>query len=101
MDKLDEEFGDVEGHIKTAMADILTGKAVGHQICHVWYDSDTQQRTVYQGKLEKLLKKAGGTYRVGYWEDQDGQNYEADAVNYDVSKYALAADLMCGELTLS
>jgi hypothetical protein len=49
--------------------------------------------------VEKLLKKSGGTYRVGYWGD--GESYEEDAEDYDVSKYALGADLIFGDLTLS
>jgi hypothetical protein len=38
----------------------------------------------------------GGTYLVGYWGD--GESYEEDAGDYDVSKYALGADLIFGDL---
>ena len=46
-----------------------------------------------------MLKKGGGTYRVGYWSE--GENYEENAEDYDVSVYSLAADLLCGDLTLA
>lgn len=95
-----EVFEELDQPTIVALTDILTGKIIGHQIFHVWYDMDSQQQTLYNGKVEKLLKKAGGTYRVGYW--LDGEDYETDAVqDLDVSKYALAADLVCGDLTLS
>jgi hypothetical protein len=46
-----------------------------------------------------VLKRGGGVYVVGYWGE--GETYEDDAVDYDMKKCALAADLMCGDLTLS
>ena len=47
----------------------------------------------------KNLKKAGGTYVEGYWSEEE--TYQDDAVDYDISKYALAADLVCEDLTVS
>ena len=84
---------------KQGVQDILAGKVVGRRICHVWYDVDSQEKTLYNGKIEKHLKKAGGIYVVGYWCDEE--TYDDDAADYDISKYALAADLVCGDLTLS
>jgi hypothetical protein len=63
----------------------------------VWYDEDSQDKTVYSGKVEKVLKRGGGVYVVGYWGE--GETYEDDAVDYDIKKSALAADLMFGDLT--
>ena len=63
------------------------------------YDDDAQPKTVYNCKVEKLLKKAGGTYVVGYWSEEE--TYQDDAVDYDISKYALAADLVCEGFTVS
>ena len=36
---------------------------------------------------------------MGYWSEKE--TYQDDAVDYDISKYALAADLLCGDLTVS
>ena len=62
------------------------------------YD-DSKAKTVYNSKVEKLLKKASGTYVVGYWSEEE--TYQDDAVDCDVPKFALAADLVCEELTVS
>ena len=59
------------------------------------YDDDLQTKTVYTGKVEKLLKKAGGTYIVGYWSEEE--TYQDDTVDYDISKYALA---VCEDLAV-
>ena len=96
---LSAEFPDFDDDMIHTVNDILTEKAVGRNICHVWYDATTQQKTLYLGKFEKVLKKAGGTYRVGYW--LEGESYEEDAEDYDISKFALAADVIYGDLTLS
>ena len=60
---------------------------------------DTQEKILYYGKIEKMLKKGGGVYVVGYWSE--GESYEDDAIDYDVKKSALAADLIYKDLTLS
>ena len=63
------------------------------------YDDDTRAKTVYNGEVEKLLKKGDGTYIVGYWSEEE--TYQDDAVDYNVSKYALAVDLVCEDFTVS
>ena len=93
------DFPELEESIQKGVRDILDGKIIGRRICHVWYDDDSQTKTVYNGKVEKLLKKAGGTYVVGYWSEEE--TYQDDAVDYDIPKYALAADLVCEDLTVS
>ena len=42
-----------------------------------------RETSVYRGKVEKLKKKAGGTYTIAYWEKDE--EYD-DAVDYDVAK---------------
>ena len=78
---------------------ILTGNIVGRQLCQFWYDEEKPSNTLYYGKGEKSLKKSHGTYRVAYWL-ASGECYEDDAEDYDVSKFALAADLVCNDLVL-
>ena len=36
---------------------------------------------------------------MGYWSEEE--TYQDNAVDYDISKYALAADLVCEDLTVS
>ena len=64
----------------------------------IGYDDDSQPKTVYNGKVDKLLKKTGGTHVVEYWSEEE--TYQDDAVDYDISKYALAADMVCEDLIL-
>ena len=62
----------------------------------MWYDDDSQAKTVYNCKFEKTTKERGGTYVVGFWSEEE--TYQDDAVDYDISKYVLAADLVCEDL---
>ena len=90
-------FPDLEDSCVRDLGDILGGKVVGHNICHVWYEEETREKTVYSGKIEKLKKRQGQAhlYRIGYWGKEETYN---DAVDYDMSKYALSADLIGGDL---
>ncbi|KAK6185670.1 hypothetical protein SNE40_007851 [Patella caerulea] len=92
------EFEDLDESVLQSVNDILAGKIVGHYMCHLWYDEDSLEKTVYHAKVEKLLKKNGGTYRIGYWEENE--TYD-NAEDYDISKYALAVDLICEDLVIS
>ena len=44
--------------------------------------------------------KKGAKYCVAYWADLD-ESYSEDAVDYDIPAAALAADLICEDLTMS
>ena len=58
------------------------------------HDDDTQENNVYRCRIEKLLRE-GFKYEVAHWvptEDYD------DAENYELSKYAIAADLFVDDL---
>ena len=93
------DFGHLEQSIQYNIRDILDGRVCGRRICHVWYDDETQAKTMYHGKVEKL-KKGRGTYVVSYWNEEEGKTYN-EAVEYDISKYALAANLACEDLIMS
>jgi len=45
---------------------------------------------MYYGQIDKYLKNQGGTYVISYW--LEGQNYEDDATNYEISQYQFASD---------
>ena len=64
----------------------------------VWYNRELRQKTMYNGKIEKRKKEAGGTYVVGYWSQDE--TYD-DAVDYDVSFFEMAADFICDDLTMA
>ena len=89
------EFPDLPESVRSDLMGILGGKVVGRAICHVWYNRESKQKEMFSGKVEKLKKKAGGTYVIGYWSQDE--TYD-DAVDFEVSKYELAADLVCGDL---
>ena len=64
------------------------------KIIHSWYDEETQGKKAYYGRFEKQLRK-GLIYRVRYWATTE--EYD-NAEDYELLKYALAADLITGEL---
>ena len=92
------DFSHLEETAQSDLADILAGKVVGRRICHIWYNREMRSKTMYNGKVEKLKKKAGGTYVIGYWSQVEGYD---DAVDYDVSIYEMAADFVCDDLTMA
>ena len=95
---IDRDFPDLEEHACSDLQDILSGKAVGRDICHVWIDRESREKSTYNSRIEKMKKKAGGTYVITYWSLDE--TYD-DAIDYDVSKFELAADFICDELVLS
>lgn len=89
------EFPDMEDGKCESVVDLLGGKAIGRKICHMW--SDDNVRVMFNGKIEKLKKRGGGTYTVAYWSQQESYT---NAVHYDISKYELAADLISDDLIM-
>ena len=79
---------------RVMVQDILEGRAMGRNVVHVWND-EGMLRT-YNGRIEKL--KANKKYKVAYWGADESYD---DAVDYDVSMYELAVDLLLGDLVLS
>lgn len=47
-----------------------------------------KKKTIYYGKVEKVLKRVGGVYVLGYWSE--GENYDDDAEDYGIKKSSLA-----------
>ena len=78
----------------SSVESVLDGRAVGRNIDHVWNEDGTL--TTYNGRIEKL--KANKMYKVGYWGTVESYD---DAVDYDMSMYSLAVDLLFGDLVLS
>ena len=76
------------------LTQLLKGRCIGKNIIHSWYDEETPGKKAYYGRFEKQLRK-GLIYRVGYWATME--EYD-NAEDYELSKYALAADLITGEL---
>ena len=62
----------------------------------MWYDEDGHDKVVYSGKFEKL--KRNTTYVVAYWKQNE--TYD-DAEDFELTKYELGADIVCGDLVLS
>ncbi|KAI0217294.1 hypothetical protein LSAT2_030864, partial [Lamellibrachia satsuma] len=89
------ELSDLADSARSDLVDSLWGKVVAQSICHVWYSRESRQKVIYNSKVEKLKKKTGGTYVIDYWSQDE--TYD-DAVNFEMSKYELSADLVCGDL---
>ena len=86
-----QDFPLMEELLQADLAVILAGKVVGRQVRH---NRELRQKTMYNVKIEKRKKKAGGTYVIGYWSQDE--TYD-DAVDYDVSVYKLAVDFICDD----
>ena len=91
LDTVRLEYPNLDFTKRNELEDILNGKIVGRKACHIWYEDEGL--VVYNAKVEKL--KARGNYSVAYWSR--AEDYE-DATDYNVSMYALAADLLHGDL---
>ena len=96
LDDIHKEFPNLEQNTITDLSDIMSG-AVGRNI-YVWYDSASQEKSIFSGRIVKLKKKKNNMYVVGYWSQDE--TFE-DAVDYEMSKFELAADLICEDLMLS
>ena len=84
----------VSDNDKVMAQDIVEGRATGRNVVHVWNDECTLR--TYNGRMTKL--KANKKYKIAYWGANE--TYD-DAVDYDVSMYELAVDLLLGDLILS
>jgi len=54
---IESEFPELEENSISAVTEILSGALVHRNICLVWFDSDSGEKTVYSGRVEKLKKK--------------------------------------------
>ena len=82
---------------KRDLSDLLSDTVVGRNICHLWYNANTQSQDMYNGRIEKL-KTVMGEYVIGYWKADETQDCAED---YRMKKIALAADIVLGDLVLS
>ena len=92
-DEIDKEFPELESNNSHHLQDLLSGNSVGRDIFHVWQD-ENGEKTSFMGRIEKV--KTRNVCRVGYWDVKE-ETHE-DAVDYDISLYALGADLINGDL---
>ncbi|KAG1655884.1 Protein bric-a-brac 2 [Nymphon striatum] len=94
-------FQDIEDSRLAGVIEIVEGRAVGRNICHVWYDIDGGGTIPWNGKIEKMKKgrKRKGAavpdkpvdYVIAYWRSDDSYD---NAEDYHVSKFQLAADFI-------
>jgi len=76
------------------VTDLLTGKGVRQNICHMWYEEGGL--VLYNGKIEKLKEK-GKKYVVAYWTNSE--TYD-DATDFIVTPSSLAADFIANDLLM-
>jgi hypothetical protein len=63
--EIETVFPELDETTKAELKGLLSGTVVGlvgQTIVHTWYDADTNKKTKYSGKLEKLKKKKGVNY---------------------------------------
>ncbi|XP_050404243.1 uncharacterized protein LOC126820380 [Patella vulgata] len=95
-------FPEVSDETHVDLVGLFEGSIVGRSICHTWYDEDTDQKTEWCGRVEKMKKrKKDGNkqnihcYKIAYWSAEG--SYE-DAEDFEIPKLELAADLICEDL---
>ncbi|KAK0046930.1 Protein bric-a-brac 2 [Biomphalaria pfeifferi] len=74
--------------------ELLSGKVVDRLICHYWYSAGP---VLYSGRVKGLQKGMKDVYLVNYWLDDEDKSRRVD---YDMSKYQLACDILFKDLTL-
>ena len=92
VERIMDEFPDLDEDKVQKLSDLLTGKSIGHNICHVWLDGEVCQ--LFNGRIEKMK---GSKYVVAYWKESETY---VDAIDFDMSIFELAADLLLDELVI-
>ena len=75
--------------------DVILDAAVGRSIRHRWYENE--EEIFYMGKLEEIIER-GKKYVVSYWKEDE--TYQ-DAIDFEIPKFLLAADIVFGDLIIS
>ena len=88
IDKIRDEFHDLEDSKLANLTAIMTVKSIGYTICHAWFNDGQSV-----GKIEKIKMKTKQCV-VAYWSQNE------DAVDFNMSIYELAADLILDDLTI-
>ena len=68
-----DEFPDLDEDKVQKLSDLLTGKSIGHNICHVWLEGEVCQ--LFNGRIEKMKGSK-------YWKENE--TYD-DATDFDMS----------------
>ncbi|XP_070181627.1 uncharacterized protein [Littorina saxatilis] len=97
--QVEQLFPDLEKKEAADVSDIMSGTIIGRRLCHMWFDEDTNSQKMYYGKVLKTKKKKPDVLVIAYWSPKEEE--EDDAVDYDMGKFQLAADVIAGELMLS
>jgi hypothetical protein len=92
--KISEELPDVSDIKQEQIRELLEGKAVGSNICHVWWEDG--KKILYFGRIEKMKAK-GRKCVVAYWSQDETY---ANAADFNISVFELAADLILEDLTM-
>ena len=93
VDEIDKEFPELERNISQNFRELLSGNFVGKDIFHVWQEESVEKKS-FMGRIGKL--QARTFCKVQYWDVKE-ETHE-DAVDYDISLYALGADLITENL---
>ena len=98
LNNLESTFPQQSGTELSTLKDILSGKIIGRNLCHTWYDRDKDSQTTWNSRIQKLKTiRRVPHFRIAYWEDDE--TFE-DAADYDISKWSLAADFVSKDVVL-
>jgi len=90
---LDKEFPELERSISQSLKELHSCNYVGRVIFHVWEEESGEKKS-FMGRIEHF--KVRNLCKVGY-SDVKEETHE-DSVDYDISHYAIGADLMSENL---
>ncbi|XP_055896517.1 uncharacterized protein LOC129928088 [Biomphalaria glabrata] len=94
IDKIKELITNVTEQTWMDVQELLSGNVIDRLICHYWYSAGP---VLYSGRVKGLKKGMKDVYLVKYWLDDED---ESRGVDYDMSKYQLACDILFKDLTL-
>lgn len=96
LDAVPDEFPQLNQDQLDDFTELLTGKAIGREIFHAWYEDGKQ--VWYMGQLKSVFGSGKRKkYEVAYWGDSETL---ADAVDYEMPLSALAADFLMEDLKM-
>lgn len=92
-----EEFPQLSEDKQENLIDLLSGKAIGRDIGHLWYEEG--ELVLYKGRIKKVVGRGKRkVYEVGY--SVSGTTVDDDEVDYEMSFSSLAADFIMDDLTM-
>ena len=99
VDDLAPSFPDLDTKCHSDLSDIMKETdLVGRNLCHLWYNEETQMLDMYFGRIERKQTTGKSEYVIAYWMPDD-ESYNT-STDYVLTKFQLAVDAIFGDLML-